>query len=89
MKIKITESQYRKLINEVGGYDDHNIMAAHGGHIHGALTRSIGDTVNLVGSFIEHLQSEELNKMNIMTAIANISNKLQEDIRIIKVDTTN
>lgn len=83
MKIKITESQYRKLINEVGGYDDHNIMAAHGGHVHGALTRSIGDTVNLIGSFIEHLQSEELNKMNIMTAIANISDKLQDDIRII------
>ena len=77
------QSELNTMLNEVGGYDDHNIMAAHGGHVHGALTRSIGDTVNLIGSFIEHLQSEELNKMNIMTAITNISNKLQEDIRII------
>jgi len=83
MKIKITESQYRKIVNEVGGYDDHNIMAAHGGHIHGSLSRSILDTVGLIGTFTQHLESDEINKMNIMTATANLSNKFQQDINII------
>ena len=84
MKIKITESQYKKIINEVGGYDDHNIMALHGGNVHGIISRTISDTVNMMGAIIDHLKDDELSKMNIMTAVANLSDKYQEDIKLIK-----
>ena len=84
MKIKITESQYKKIINEVGGYDDHNIMASHGGNVHGIISRTISDTVNMMGAIIDHLKDDELSKMNIMTAVANLSDKYQEDIKLIK-----
>jgi len=77
------QSELNTMLNEVGGYDDHNIMAAHGGHIHGVLSRSISDTVGLIGTFTQHLESDEINKMNIMTATANLSNKFQQDINII------
>ncbi len=78
------KSELNTMLNEVGGYDDHNVMASHGGHVHGALSRSISDTVGMMGSIIEHLQNDELTKTHIMTAIANLSNKYQEDIKLIK-----
>ncbi len=84
MKIKITESQYRKIINEVGGYDDPEIMASHGGSVHGQLNRVISDTVNILGVFVEHLKSGELSKKDLMVGTFNLSDKFNDDIKIIK-----
>lgn len=84
MKIKITESQYKKIVNEVGGYDDENVMASHGGNIHGKLSRAISETIGMLGMFIEHLQGDKLSKTQIMTGLSNITNKFDQDVRLIK-----
>jgi len=84
MKIKITESQYRKIITEVGGYDDENIMASHGGNIHGQLSRAISETIGVMAAFIGHLQDDKLSKNQIMTGVSNITNKFDDDVRLIK-----
>jgi hypothetical protein len=67
MKIKITESQYKKIISEVGGYDDENMMSLHGGNIQGQLSRAISDTVNMLDVFINHLQDDNLSKTHLLT----------------------
>ena len=84
MKIKITESQLKKVVNEVGGYDDHNVMSSHGGILHGILSRTISETINMLGTFVEHLQNDKLSKTQIMTGVSNLSNKFHQDIRMMK-----
>ena len=84
MKIKITETQLKKVINEVGGYDDHNVMASHGGNVHGILSRTISETIGILGNFVEHLQNESLSKTQIMTGVSNLSDKFYQDNKMMK-----
>jgi hypothetical protein len=84
MKIKITESQYKKIINEVGGYDDQNVMASHGANVHGTISRSVSETIYMIAEIMEYLEDGEVGKMDIMTAVTNLSNKFSEDIKLIK-----
>ena len=41
MKIIIKESQLRRLLNEVGGYDYEFLMAQHAGDVQGILSKVI------------------------------------------------
>lgn len=84
MKIKITESQYKKIINEVGGYDDQNVMASHGANVHGMISRSVSETIYMIAEIMKYLEDGEVGKMDIMAAVTNLSNKFSEDIKLIK-----
>lgn len=78
------QSELNTMLNEVGGYDDPEIMASHGGSVHGQLSRVIGDTVNIISIFVEHLKSGELSKKDLMVGTFNLSNKFNDDLKIIK-----
>ena len=84
MKIKIKDTQLKKLLNEVGGYDSQDIMGIHGGRVHGEITRIVTDTVGLIKHFSEHLVSGSLSKNDIMLGIFNFSEKVQHDIKRLK-----
>ena len=84
MKIKLKESQLKRVLKEVGGYDDIFTMQSHAGNLQGELRHLTSETVNLLEEFIEGLQSGELSKDNIMAAIFNFGNKFQSDIKRLK-----
>ena len=84
MKIKLKESQLKRVLKEVGGYDDIFTMQSHAGNLQGELRHLTSETVNLLGEFIEGLQSGELSKDNVMAAIFNFGNKFQSDIKRLK-----
>ena len=81
MKIKIKESQLNKLLNEVGGYDNPDIMGLHGGSVHGEITRIVTQTVEFIKDFSEHLTDGDLSKDQLMAGIVNMSDKIQTDIQ--------
>lgn len=78
------QSELNTMLNEVGGYDDHNTMASHGGHIHGMLSRTILETINILSMFINHLQDDTLTKNQIMAGVSNLSDKFYSDNKMIK-----
>ena len=47
MNIRITESQLNKVLNEVGGYDDTDIMNKHAQNVQGPLLQTLASTVDI------------------------------------------
>lgn len=84
MKIKLTESQVKRILNEEGGYDDVEIMQSHAGNLQGELRHFTSETVSMLEIFINHLQEGMLEKEDIMAGIYNLSEKFKSDTRRIK-----
>jgi hypothetical protein len=84
MKIKIKDTQLKKLLREVGGYDSTDVMGIHGGSVHGEITRIVTQTVDIIKQFSEHLVSGSLSKDKIMLGIFNFSEKVQSDVQRLK-----
>lgn len=87
MKIKIRDTQLNKLLNEVGGYDNPDIMGLHGGSVHGEITRIVIQTVEIIKDFSSHLTDEDLSKDQLMSGIVSLSDKIQSDIQRLGVLT--
>ena len=83
MKIKITDSQLRKIINEAGGYDDSNIMNVHAQNVQSPLLHSFAETVDVIHSFMIFSKSENFTKQNAINFISNFSGKVDGDIKMI------
>lgn len=83
MKILITESQLKRLINEVGGYDDPNIMNIHAGTLQQTLLQSLASTVNLLNSFLEFSSKGILKMEHLKHFISNLIPKINDDIDLI------
>lgn len=84
MKIRITESQLKRVVNEVGGYDDTDVMYTHAQGVQSPLLQTLMSTVSMLNSFIEKSVSGELeNKVMITNYISNLTHKLSLDIDMI------
>ena len=83
MKIRITESQLKRIINEEGGYDDRNIMNIHAQSVQEPLLQTFGGTVEILKSFIDMSMMGKLNKENLKNFISNLTTKLSMDIDMI------
>ena len=84
MKIRITESQLKRVINEVGGYDDKDIMNIHAQSVQSPLFQTLATTVEILNSFIKMSMSGKLeNKEMITNFISNLTHKLSLDIDMI------
>ena len=84
MKIKITESQLKRVINEVGGYDDTDIMYTHAQSVQAPLLQSLMSTVEILNSFVQMAMEGNLeNKQMITNYISNLNDKLSLDIEMI------
>ena len=83
MKIRITESQLKRIVTEEGGYDDRNIMNIHAQSVQEPLLQTFGGTVEILKSFIDMSMMGKLNKENIKNFISNLTTKLSMDIDMI------
>lgn len=83
MKIRITESQLKRIVTEEGGYDDRNIMNIHGQSVQEPLLQTFGGTVEILKSFIDMSMMGKLNKENIKNFISNLTTKLSMDVDMI------
>jgi len=81
MKIKIKDSQLKKVLNEVGGYDYVDIMGIHGGSLHGEITRIVISTIDLVKEFTSRLSDGTLKREQILAGVNNLGEKIQDDIQ--------
>lgn len=73
MKIIITESQLNKMMNEVGGYDDHMTMNVHSSILHRELADMMNQLGDILGSFVHHTQNDGLSKQQVLIFSANAS----------------
>ncbi len=84
MKIRITESQLSKVLNEVGGYDDKDIMNAHAQSIQAPLLQTLASTVEVLKSFVEMAGKGKLeNKEMVTNFISNLTTKIDLDVDMI------
>jgi len=83
MKIRITESQLKRIVTEEGGYDDRNIMNIHAQSVHGTLLQTFGETLEILKSFIDMSMMGKLNKENLKNFISNLTTKLSMDVDMI------
>ena len=83
MKIKITESQLRRIMNESGGYDDKYVMGQHAQNVQRPLLHSFADTVDVIHNFMIFSKTENFTKENAINFISNFSNKVDGDIKMI------
>lgn len=84
MKIIITENQFKRVINEIGGYDDREVMSTHAQSVQGPLLRTLSTTVEILNNFIVTVATKpNLNKGNIINYINNLTMKLTLDIDLI------
>ena len=83
MKIRITESQLKRIVTEEGGYDDRNIMNIHAQSVQAPLLQTFAGTMEMLRSFIDMSMMDKLNKENIKNFIHNFTTKLSMDIDMI------
>ena len=83
MKIRITESQFKRIVTEEGGYDDKNIMNIHAQSVQIPLLQTFGGTVEILQSFVDMSMMGRLNKENIKNFVSNLIPKLSMDIDMI------
>jgi hypothetical protein len=83
MKIRITESQLKRIVTEEGGYDDKNIMNIHAQSVLIPLLQTFGGTVEMLQSFIDMSMMGRLKKENIKNFVSNLIPKLSMDIDMI------
>jgi len=83
MKIRITESQLKRIVTEEGGYDDRNIMNIHAQSVQEPLLQTFGGTVEILKSFIDMSMMGKVNKENLKNFISNLTTKLSMDVDMI------
>ena len=84
MKIRITESQLNKVLNEVGGYDDTDVMNKHAQSIQAPLLQTLASTVEVLQSFVEMASKGKLeNKEMVTNFISNLTMKIDLDLDMI------
>ena len=84
MKIRIKESQLNKVLNEVGGYDDTDVMNNHAQSIQAPLLQTLASTVEVLQSFVEMASKGKLeNKEMVTNFISNLTMKIDLDLDMI------
>ena len=73
MKIIITETQLKKMVSEVGGYDDPMMMNVHSGVVQRELATMMNQLGEIWGSFVHNNANFELSREEVLTFTANAS----------------
>ena len=77
MKIIISESQLKRLMNEIGGYDTTDLMAHHGGDVQSTLLILFNQTASFISDLLVGIKSGEMDKENYLAFAHNISKKIK------------
>ena len=81
MKIKLTEEQLKKVLKEIGGYDSPEIMAMHGGQLHGEISVKTTQLIALIFDIVEKLKEGELTKQQLMAGTYNLNEEIKNYIQ--------
>lgn len=81
MKIKLTEEQLKKVLKEIGGYDSPEIMAMHGGQLHGEISLKTTQLIALIFDIVEKLKEGELTKQQLMAGTYNLNEEIKNYIQ--------
>ena len=84
MKIKLTESQLKRILNEVGGYDDREIMSTHAGLLHGEINARTIELISMLGTYINDLKGGDLDKDDVLAGVLNLTNTINSYIERMK-----
>lgn len=83
MKLIITESQLKRILNEIGGYDDRDIMNVHASSVQSPLLQTIASTVNMLNSFIGMTSYGNPTIESIKNYLDKLILKLSMDVNLI------
>ena len=75
MKIRLTESQLKRVLKEVGGYDSPEVMATHAGPLHSVINSQTMELLMLVSKLASAVRDEELNRTELVNGIFNLNQK--------------
>ena len=78
MKIKLTESQLKRVLKEVGGYDSPEVMATHAGPLHSVISSQTMELLMLVSKLAQGIRDEELNRSELVNGIYNLNEKISQ-----------
>jgi hypothetical protein len=84
MKLIITESQLKKIINEIGGYDDKNVMNLHASNLQSPLLQSMATTASMLNSFLGIVMYGDVTIEKIKKYLDKLNLKLSMDIELIE-----
>lgn len=86
MKIKLTEEQLKKviLLYEIGGYDSTDMMAMHGGLLHGEINVRTTQLISTISEIVNKLKEGNLTKEELMAGTYNLSGDINEYIKRMK-----
>ena len=82
MKIKLTESQLKRVLKEVGGYDSAETMASHAGPLHSVISSQTMSLLMLVSQLSSSIQDGELSKPQLMNGIFNLNQQISDYINV-------
>ena len=81
MKIKLTESQLKRVLKEVGGYDSPEVMATHAGPLHSVINGNTMELLMLVSQLASAVRDEELNRTELVNGIFNLNQKISDYVK--------
>lgn len=81
MKIKLTETQLKRVLKEVGGYDSPEVMATHAGPLHSIINGNTMELLMLVSKLASAVRDEELNRTELVNGIFNLNQKISDYVK--------
>ena len=85
MKIKLTESQLKRILNEVGGYDSVDMMASHGGLVHGEISMRTMNLIQMLQDISQKMMEGSLSKHELLVGTYNLNSAINEYMERINI----
>lgn len=86
--VRLTESDLenlvKKIINEVGGYDDPNIMAIHSGKVLGTLSQVYSDLTNTITGLSQLVTTLDFDRSEVEGALDEVNQEIDIFVMAIK-----
>lgn len=83
--IKLTESQLNRILNEVGGYDSVDIMASHGGLVHGEISMRTANLIQMIQDISQKMVEGNLSKHELLVGTYNLNSAINEYMERINI----
>jgi len=83
MKLIISESQLRKVINEIGGFDDRKSMGRQSTLIQNNILLRVAGTINVLKEIIPVINDEKIDSETIVDLIEQLIEIVDENVNMV------
>lgn len=80
MKIIITETQLKQIMNEVGGYDDKDTMLSHSGTLYGEIEIIVSNLIEKLNYILKGIHKKTMTKEQLIKYLEFYNSLLIENI---------